>query len=168
MNKKWIFIITAVVVALSAAAAPRRPVLAETVPVTVPPDFTLVDNAPGVDLYRKDYTGGTPDFVLVIDLSKGAGVQLLFGSTDGSGSGSGAYGGDNPAFSRQSLQQFWDSFAAANSDAVCVVNGGSFDPNTDPAAGLALKAGQLVSAVPACVYATKTCRAVADHARIST
>jgi len=147
MNKKWIFIITAVVVALSAAAAPRRPVLAETVPVTVPPDFTLVDNAPGVDLYRKDYTGGTPDFVLVIDLSKGAGVQLLYGSGDGSGAGSGAYGGDNPAFSRQSLQQFWDSFAASNSDAVCVTNGGIFDPNADPAAlALPLKSGgQLIS-----------------------
>lgn len=147
MKRKLFFILTAAAAALLAAAAPPQTAQAGSVTVSVPPDFTLVDNAPGVDLYRKDYTGGTPDFVLVIDLSRGAGVQLLYGSVDGSGAGSGAFGGNNPAFSRQSLQQFWDSFAAANSDAVCVANGAIFDANADPAAlMLPLKAGgQLLS-----------------------
>lgn len=92
----------------------------------MPPGFVLIDSAPGVDLYRKDYSGGTPDYVLVVDLSKKAGVQLLHGDMTGSGA--------NTAFTRQPLQQFWDSFSATEPQAACVVNGTFFSTDTDPTA----------------------------------
>lgn len=141
------FILTAVAVPLLAAAALVQPALANSTAASVPPDFTLMDSAPGVDIYRKDYAGGTPDFVVVIDLSKGAGVELLYSTTDNAGGGTGVYGGNNPGFIRQSLQQYWDSFAAAHSDAVCAVNGAIFDAGVDPSVlALPLKVdGQLVS-----------------------
>lgn len=99
-----------------------------------PPDFELIDSAPGVDLYRKDYAGGTPDYVLVVDLSKSAGIHLLPGTMADAGSGGGAYGGNNPTFTRQSLQQFWDSFTVDEPDAFCLVNGSFFATDADPAA----------------------------------
>lgn len=147
MKRSRLLIPLAVVFALLAISVQNQPVQADAPDGSVPPDFVLIDNAPGVDLYRKDYSGGTPDFVLVIDLTKGVGLQLLHGPLDGAGAGSGAFGGSNPGFSRQSLQQMWDSFSAANSDAVCVVNGTIFDAADDPARlALPLKVnGQIIS-----------------------
>lgn len=147
MKRSSLFILLAVIFSLLAVTAHNQPVLADAPDGSIPPDFVLIDSTPGVDLYRKDYSGGTPDFVLVIDLAKGAGLQLLHGPADGTGAGTGAFGGSNPGFTRQSLQQMWDSFSAANSDAVCVVNGTIFDAGTDPSKmALPLKVnGQIIS-----------------------
>ena len=132
MRRYTLFITLAAVLSVLAAVSPQQPVLASSYSASVPPDFVLIDSAPGVDLYRKDYSGGTPDFVLVIDLAKGAGVQFLHGAADGTGAGSGAFGGSNPGFTRQSLQQMWDGFSTSHSDAVCVANGTFFDTGADP------------------------------------
>ncbi len=111
---------------------PGKSVQASPYPTTPPPGFELVDSAPAVELYRKDYPGGTPDFVQVIDLSGGARLSLLHGSIAEPGAGQGAYGGDNPRFNRQPLQQVWDSFAAGDSQAFCLVNGAFFSTDEDP------------------------------------
>jgi len=134
----FLLLIAAFVVFLFILLSPR-PALAVSEVVSVPPDFILIDSAPGVDLYRKDYAGGTPDYVLVIDLAKKAGLHLLSGTSDASG--------NSPAFKRQSLQAFWDTFAAAKSDAVCAVNGTFFDTSNDPSQlALPLKVdGQILS-----------------------
>ncbi len=102
-----------------------HPASADAFDTSVPPDFVLIDSAPGVDLYRKDYAGGTPDYVLVIDLAKKASLRLLTGTSDGSEG--------NPAFSTRPLQAYWEDFSSSNPDAVCVVNGSFFDLATDPA-----------------------------------
>jgi len=147
MRRYTLFITLAAVISILAAASIQQLAQASSNPASVPLDFVLIDSSPGVDLYRKDYTGGTPDFVLVVDLAKGAGIELLHGTADGTGAGSGAFGGSNPGFTRQSLQQMWDSFKTANSDAVCVANGTFFNGSGDPAAmALPLKVdGQILS-----------------------
>ena len=132
MRRYAFFTLIAIWLAVVALAIPSHPTYANDLPATVPPDFVLIDSAPGVDLYRKEYAGGTPDYVLAIDLSKEAGIHLLHGAVVDAGAGTGAYGGNNPTLVRQSLQQFWDSFAEANADAVCVVNGAFFSTDTDP------------------------------------
>jgi hypothetical protein len=98
-----------------------------------PPGFELVDSAAGVEFFRKDYSGGTPDFVQVIDLSRGAQVHLLYGDIADGGIGKGAYGGDSPSFTRQTLQQFWDRFSKDEKNAFCLSNGAFFSTNDDPA-----------------------------------
>ncbi|MFC2026032.1 hypothetical protein ACFLUC_02435, partial [Chloroflexota bacterium] len=45
----------------------------------LPEGFRLVLSERGAQLYRKDYAGGNPDYVQVIDLSQGAEVSLLYG-----------------------------------------------------------------------------------------
>jgi hypothetical protein len=72
-------------------------------------------------LFRKDYSGGTPDFVQIIDLSHEAQVTLLHGGVDETGGG-------NPRFSRQTLQQAWDGFAASDHKAFCLVTAHSSRP----------------------------------------
>lgn len=91
-----------------------------------PPGFHPVISTRGAVMYRKDYSGGNPDFVQIIDLSDGASVQFLHGEMAGKGEEKGVYGGDNPKFARQSMQQFWQQYSAANSNAFCVVTGQFF------------------------------------------
>lgn len=115
------------------AALPANLVQARAARITPPPGFELVDSSPAVELYRKDYPGGTPDYVQVINLSGGARLSLLTGAAAAPGTGAGAYGGNSPSFTRQTLQQFWDAFAAGDSQAFCLVNGAFFSTNDDPA-----------------------------------
>ena len=160
--------------ALIALSMPIHSVQADAAPAaSPPPDFELIDSAPGVDLYRKDYAGGTPDYVLVVDLSKGAGIHLLPGAAASAGVGNGAYGGNSPTFSRQSLQQFWDSFTVDEPDAFCVVNGSFFATDADPAAlAFPLKVdGQILSEGYGRDEFTDQKRMLelwSDHARITT
>ncbi len=114
------------------ASLPASLVQARANEVTPPPGFELVDSGPAVELYRKDYPGGTPDYVQVINLSGGARLTLLHGPIASPGEGLGAFGGDSPSFSRQTLQQYWDSFAAGDSQAFCLVNGTFFSTGDDP------------------------------------
>ena len=78
----------------------------------VPEGFHLVRSAPGVQLYRKDYVKGNPDFVQVIDLSQGAQVKLMHGTITDPGEGEGDYGGNDPRFKSFSLEKFWQDFSS--------------------------------------------------------
>jgi photosystem II stability/assembly factor-like uncharacterized protein len=98
----------------------------------VPSGFNEILSDTGVKLYRKDYSGGQPDFVQVISLNQGASVRLLHGTIASPGTGGGSYGGNNPSFYRQSLQTAWDGFKGSTSGAFCIANGQFFSTNNDP------------------------------------
>lgn len=104
---------------------PAIPVAAANEP---PPGFYPLSEGPGVALYRKDYANGTPDFVLTVDLSAGAAVDLLHGEpTDNSGKRpSGMYAGTNPAFTQTTITRYWNQYAEAQPQAFCVINGQFF------------------------------------------
>ncbi|MCH7662439.1 MAG: phosphodiester glycosidase family protein [Chloroflexi bacterium] len=102
---------------------------------TVPADFTQGDSSVGIALYQKDYAGGNPDFVQVVDLSQGASLQLLHGpivETDRDPE-PGDWGGDNPWFLRQAISVVWDDFSNSNAGAFCLTNGQFFSTNDYPA-----------------------------------
>ena len=92
----------------------------------VPPGFYLIDASIGWEMYRKDYQEGNPDFVQIIRLDKGAGIELLTSDIAKSGTDRGAYGGDNPKFFSRSLEDYWWEISNNNINAVCVTNGSFF------------------------------------------
>jgi len=94
--------------------------------LVIPEGFEKQTNTYGADLYSKDYPGGTPDFVQVVDFSKGAAIELLHGPIQESRQGKGAYGGDDPRIASRSLKQYWNEFATKFTDPFCVVNGQFF------------------------------------------
>lgn len=87
-----------------------------------PPDFYAVAEAPAVTLYRKDYPGGTPDYVLVVNLAHHATLQLLTGGTSVPSQDAAA------PFTPQPLDNFWAEFQSSDEDAFCVI-GGPFFPD---------------------------------------
>ena len=95
-----------------------------------PYDFSLEIAHSGVELYKDNLT--ETQFVQVVDLSKGASVKLLHGNIADTGTGDGLYGGDNPSFERQSLQEAWNGFSGLNKNAFCITNGQFFSTNDDP------------------------------------
>ncbi len=107
------------------SAGSHTPAAAMHQPVAAPPGFYSISSAPGVDLYRKDYSGGSPDYILTLALNQGARLTFLTGSSASSN-------GELLA-QRQPLAQYWSDFSAAASGAQCVLNGAVFDPGSDPA-----------------------------------
>lgn len=101
-------------------------VFAQSAETPVPDGFYLVASAPGVNLYRKDYAGGSPDFVQVVDLSQGARLVTMHGEISQLRPGKGAYGGNDARIQAQSLQKFWKQLTARFDDAFCVFNGQFF------------------------------------------
>jgi hypothetical protein len=94
--------------------------------LVIPEGFQEVGHTFGVNLYRKDYPGGTPDFVQVVDFALGAAIQPLYGSIQEARPGKGSYGGDDPRLVSRSLRQFWNEFASDHANPFCVVNGQFF------------------------------------------
>lgn len=92
----------------------------------VPPGFYLVQSKDGVQLYRKDYPGGAPDFVQVVDLSMGAALKPLHGAISDPGTGQGVYEGNDAHFRSRSLSDYWRTFSTENPSAFCVTNGQFF------------------------------------------
>ncbi len=80
----------------------------------------------GTRLYKKNYRGGAPDYVQVIDLSKGASVVALHGDIQDSGSGKGMFGGNDARFRERSLEQYWKQLSEHADQAYCVTNGQFF------------------------------------------
>ena len=111
---------------------PFQNVFADSISQTIPPDFSLVISDTGTELYRKDYQDGNPDFVQVVNLSEGAAIELLHGNIVDPGIGNGVYGGDNPSFKRQTLQEIWNDFSSSDTNAFCVTNGQFFVDTMDP------------------------------------
>jgi hypothetical protein len=95
-------------------------------------DFSVVFSEPGIKLHQHD-----KDYVQEIDLSQGATVQLLYGMITDPGTGKGAYGGNEPLLTRETLQQAWDYFFSTNQKAICITNGQFFRNDDRASTGLA-------------------------------
>ena len=81
-------------------------------PEGIPSDFYLLDSAPGVQLYRKDYPGGSPDYVQVVDLNQGASMKLLHGEIHDPRTGEGVYGGNDAKLVTRSLNHYWNGITS--------------------------------------------------------
>ncbi|MEW6180529.1 MAG: hypothetical protein AB1522_11435 [Chloroflexota bacterium] len=93
----------------------------------IPADFYPVTETDGVTLYRKDYSGGTPDYVLRVNLAHHAALEILTAALSTSAV--------DPA--PQPLDVFWEQYQADEDDAFCVISGPFFsDPSLNPALGL--------------------------------
>ncbi len=92
----------------------------------VPPGFRAIDSAPGVQLYRKDYKDGAPDFVQVADLSQGAAVEVLHGEITARRPDRGMFGGPDPRLRSRSLADYWEEIKSQFRSAFCVTNGQFF------------------------------------------
>lgn len=93
---------------------------------TPPPGFQLLAEDIGIRLYRKDYPGGSPDFIQVIDLSQGASIEFMHAPIDSKRQGKGIFGGDDPSFSSQPLRSYWQQITSDHENAFCVTNGSFF------------------------------------------
>lgn len=94
--------------------------------VQIPDGYRLIRSSVGVQLYRKDYPNGFPDYVQVIRLDRGAEVRLLHGKISHQGVISGVYGGMDARFTSRSIVQYWEEILANTSRAFCVTNGQFF------------------------------------------
>ncbi|HEX7974026.1 MAG TPA: phosphodiester glycosidase family protein [Anaerolineales bacterium] len=115
----------------SPAATPLPVAPAPASGAAAPDGFRPVLAGTGVQLFRRDYPNGSPDFVQVIDLGLGAAIKPLYGQVAASRVGAGPYGGDDPRLTRQSLAQFWQE-ANQSGSAFCVTNGQFFYAPEDP------------------------------------
>jgi hypothetical protein len=92
----------------------------------IPAGFRLVDAALGVQIYRKDYTNGSPDFVQVIDLSQGARLELLHGEITEARPAKGSFGGPDPRMTSLAMETYWQQTQSEDPYAFCVTNGTFF------------------------------------------
>lgn len=96
--------------------------------VIAPPDgFELIRASIGVQLYRKDYPTGTPDYVQVIQFKRGAEIRLLYGDINSTGAAAGVYGGYDARLSSRSIEQYWQDIFSMTSRGFCVTNGVFFN-----------------------------------------
>jgi len=119
----WVFLIAGLYPTTAHAQSADNP---------LPSGFFLIASAPGVDLYQKNYRGGSPDYVQVIDLSQGARLALLHGEIREHRPGKGSYGGDDPRIMSRTLPAYWDELTATDQNAFCVTNGQFFYMKESP------------------------------------
>jgi len=105
---------------------------AQTPAPAIPSGFYLIAKAPAVSLYKKDYQGGSPDYVQLIDLSQGAQIVLMHGDVRENRPGKGVYGGDDPRILSQSLNKYWGQLSDMSANAFCVTNGQFFYMKESP------------------------------------
>ncbi|GAB4283925.1 MAG: hypothetical protein Fur0025_14260 [Oscillatoriaceae cyanobacterium] len=138
-EKKWIPVVVLVMGATPGCAYLRQQIIpAPAAEITPEPenlssDFERVSESGGAELYHKD-----GDYVQVIDLSKGATIQLRNGYVTDPGSGKGAYGGNDPVLTRQTLNEAWAEFSGANPKGFCLTNGQFFRNDRASATATAL------------------------------
>lgn len=128
--RKTVWALLGLLILLS--AAPIQQAAATPLDVDVPPGFFLVTGQAGVQLYRKNYPNGTPDFVQVIDLSQGAGVKPLHGKVSELRPGKGMFGGNDARIASRRLIDFWDDFRRKYESPFCVTNGQFFFMSESP------------------------------------
>jgi len=94
----------------------------------IPVGFRLIAEQVGVTLYRKDYPGGSPDYVQIVNLLAGASIDLLYGNPVEMNNphNKGMFGGPNPSFRQKTIQTYWDNFSSTEENAFCVTNGQFF------------------------------------------
>lgn len=91
----------------------------------IPSGFFQIASGTGIRVFRKNYTGGQPDFVAVVDL-RSASVRNLSGTVSGA---------PNGVVSRKSLSTFWTDARAFNTTARTarvVINAAFFSTNDNP------------------------------------
>jgi hypothetical protein len=130
MHKQEVFLISIWVCLIASAAA--TPAFAQSGQDPVPTGFYLIASAPGVSLYQKDYRGGSPDYVQVINLERGARLVLLHGDVTEQRPGKGSYGGNDARLKSRTLPAYWDEISAADENAFCVTNGQFFYMKESP------------------------------------
>lgn len=98
-----------------------------SVPDFQPPEgFQLILSSVGVQLYRKNYANGFPDYVQVIRLDRGAEVRLLHGVVSEANTSPGVFGGIDARFTSLPIQQYWKEIRSKTARAFCVTNGQFF------------------------------------------
>lgn len=123
----WLALGLAALGAIRPARAQTGAHTATPTPLTgLPPEFRLVDAALGVQLYRKDYANGSPDFVQVIDLGQGARLALLHGEITEARPEKGSFGGPDPRMTSPALQTYWQQARGEDAHTFCVTNGAFF------------------------------------------
>ena len=113
----------ALILALASVLLAALPARAQA---PIPPGFDLIVEEPGVQLYKKIYANGNPDFVQVVDLSQGARVTPMHGQITSPGENKGVFGGSDARFLGQTLQKYWSQLARTGGDPFCVTNGQFF------------------------------------------
>lgn len=112
---------------------PLSVAIADNCEIDIPEGFDLVMSDIGASLYKGNNRFGSIDFVQVVDLSQGAGIDLLHGDIVNSGTGRGSYDyAVSPSFRRNSLTNIWSSYISSESNAFCITNGQFFSTNNDP------------------------------------
>jgi len=101
------------------ALAPDLPAAAA---ITIPKGFVPLESYLGAALYSRTVNART-EYVQVVALELGGTVKLQTGPITDPGTGLGGYGGDNPAFLRRSLGDFWTSLKPLRADTLAVTNG---------------------------------------------
>ncbi len=97
--------------------------------VDAPPGFTSILTADGVELFRKEYPGGTPDYVVWVNLARHARLVFLQGDRLPSAGASAA----SPTFDRPPMEIHWQTLRKAHKDAFCIINGAFFPAGSSPA-----------------------------------
>jgi hypothetical protein len=87
---------------------------------------------PGIKIHKQKL-----DYILEIDLSAGAEIEFLFGDMTNTGIGKGAYGGNDPQFYRQNIQQFWQKLSPQNENLTCLINAQFFRNDQNKSTALA-------------------------------
>jgi hypothetical protein len=105
---------------------------AQSLGTTIPDGFYLIASAPGVNLYRKDYSGGSPDFVQVVNLNLGARIVTMHGEVHELRPGKGAYGGNDARIMSQNLEKYWKQLSEKYNEAFCAMNGQFFYMQESP------------------------------------
>ncbi len=80
----------------------------------------------GVVLFRKNYPGGTPDYVQMVMLDQGARVELMHPGVAEKRPGKGVFGGDDARFYLNSLPNYFYLARKSDPNAFCVSNGSFF------------------------------------------
>lgn len=108
-------------------APPPSPTIPPVTPYPgAPLDFRLLDVDRGIQLFRKDYPSGNPDFVQVIDLSQGARLELLHGQITEERPAKGSFGGPDPRFTSLDIRTYFQQASQQDPAVFCVTNGEFF------------------------------------------
>lgn len=90
------------------------------------PVFVKIEEADGVQLFKKDFLGGSTDYVQVIDLAAGAYLEFGHGNINSGG------GTANPYFTRESMADVWTEKTGLHYNVFSITNGQFFNDGISP------------------------------------
>jgi hypothetical protein len=92
-------------------------------------DFIFIEqfSGAGVSVWSRMLASDiSPDYIQIVDLSKGAKVVPLLGNIERLDVGLGFWGADKPTINLRPFETEWEEFYSQNSNAVCMSNGQFF------------------------------------------